>query len=226
MADDSRKSNTELDAGSGTCTLSQRSWTAWNGRQQAPDPAFLFDLHCSSPGALGMLQRLSSEVDPVEGAIHVLSQLTATALVTSWRHGQDVRRIPRWFGAGVHVGFGVAEQTGFIPPALKSLLRLTPRRLLTPMLCWSILSIPWATRFVLVILWCVMYAAWASSAVGNHDRIASVGGFSANFLPSASIRCAGLHAEAAQIMDPRSSSIRCATGFMSARARDYRSAGT
>ena len=87
------------------------------------------------------------------------------------------------------LGVGVAEQSGFLNACLKSLLNLTPQKLLTPMLIFvAIISHTAADAgYVLVIpIGGVMfYAAGRHPLAGIAAAFAGVsGGFSANFIPS------------------------------------------
>ena len=87
------------------------------------------------------------------------------------------------------LGVGVAERSGFLNACLKSLLELTPRMLLTPMLILvAIISHTAADAgYVLVIpIGGVMfYAAGRHPLAGIAAAFAGVsGGFSANFIPS------------------------------------------
>jgi len=103
---------------------------------------------------------------------------------------------------------GVDDQTGFIRAAIRALLNLTPRKLLTPMLLLVAIVSHSAgdTGYVLVIpLGGVIFAA-----AGRHPLAGIVaafagvsGGFSANFLPSGlDPLLQGFTQSAAQIIDP------------------------
>lgn len=105
------------------------------------------------------------------------------------------------------LGVGVAEHTGFINAGLKSLLNLTPRRLLTPMLLLvAIVSHTAADAgYVLVIPLggIIFYAAGRHPLAGIACAFAGVsGGFSANFIPSGiDPLLQGFTQQAAQILD-------------------------
>jgi aminobenzoyl-glutamate transport protein len=121
------------------------------------------------------------------------------------------------------LGVGVAEQTGFINAGIKYLLRLTPRKLLTPMLVLvGILSHSAGdTGYVLVIpLGGMVFAAAGRHPVaGIAAAFAGVsGGFSAAFLPSTlDPLLQGFTQSAAQIMDAsRTVNPLCNWYFMSA----------
>ncbi|WP_268744124.1 AbgT family transporter [Aeromonas diversa] len=92
------------------------------------------------------------------------------------------------------LGVGVAEQSGFIDTGLKKLLRVTPARLLTPMLILvAIVSHTAADAgYVLVIPigGIIFHAAGRHPLAGIAAAFAGVsGGFAANFLPSGGMRC-------------------------------------
>lgn len=116
------------------------------------------------------------------------------------------------------LGVGIAEYTGFLNAGLKGLLRVTPGKLLTPMvLLVSIVShTAGDTGYVLVIpLGGVIFlAAGRHPLVGIDAAFAGVsGGFSANFLPSAlDPLLQGFTQSAAQIIDPGRQVNRSATG--------------
>lgn len=106
------------------------------------------------------------------------------------------------------LGVGVAEHTGFINAIIKSLLNITPAKLLTPMLLLVAIVSHSAgdTGYVLVIpLGGIIFAA-----AGRHPLAGIVaafagvsGGFSANFLPSTlDPLLQGFTQSAAQIISP------------------------
>ncbi len=105
------------------------------------------------------------------------------------------------------LGVGVAEHTGFINAGLKSLLNLTPKKLLTPMLLLvAIMSHTAADAgYVLVIPLggIIFYAAGRHPLAGIACAFAGVsGGFSANFIPSGiDPLLQGFTQQAAQILD-------------------------
>lgn len=106
------------------------------------------------------------------------------------------------------LGVGVAEQTGFINAGIKYLLRITPLKLLTPMLVLvGIISHSAGdTGYVLVIpLGGIVFAAAGRHPVaGIAAAFAGVsGGFSASFLPSTlDPLLQGFTQSAAQIVNP------------------------
>ena len=121
------------------------------------------------------------------------------------------------------LGVGVAEHTGFITAGLKYLLKLTPIKLLTPMLVLvAIISHSAAdTGYVLVI----PLGGFVFAAAGRHPvagiaaAFAGVsGGFSATFLPSSlDPLLQGFTQSAAQIIDPgRTVNPLCNWYFMAA----------
>ncbi len=106
------------------------------------------------------------------------------------------------------LGVGVAEHTGFINAALKGLISVTPRALLSPMLLLvAIVSHTAADAgYVLVIPLggIIFYAAGRHPLAGIACAFAGVsGGFSANFIPSGiDPLLQGFTQSAAQILDP------------------------
>lgn len=106
------------------------------------------------------------------------------------------------------LGVAVAEHTGFINAGIKYLLRITPRKMLTPMLVLVAIISHSAgdTGYVLVIpLGGIVFAAAGRHPVaGIAAAFAGVsGGFSATFLPSGlDPLLQGFTQSAAQIIDP------------------------
>lgn len=159
-----------------------------------PDPAILFVL------GLGITWALSSwlsgmsfeEVDPRSGeAIEVVNLLTLEKFAHFLAGMVDsyVGFPPLGVVLVALLGVGVAEHSGFINACLKSMLNLTPKMLLTPMLLLvAIVSHTAADAgYVLVIpIGGVMfYAAGRHPLAGIAAAFAGVsGGFSANFIPS------------------------------------------
>ncbi len=208
-------------------SLSFLDGVEWIGNK-LPDPAFLFVLALFITwGASAWLAPIEfSELDPrTKQPIQVVSQLTAHSLVSFLAN--MVKTFVEFPPLGLvlvsMLGVGVAEHTGFIPAILKSLLRVTPRRFLTPMLLLvGILSHSIGDPgFVLVIpMGAVMYAAAGRHPLlGITTAFAGVGGgFSANFLPSGlDPLLQGFTQKAAQIIDPDIVvNPLCNWGFMSA----------
>ncbi|MEP1593401.1 MAG: AbgT family transporter, partial [Halieaceae bacterium] len=106
------------------------------------------------------------------------------------------------------LGIGVAEHTGFINTALRAMMNVTARWLLTPMVILvGIVSHTAADAgYVLVIPLggVIFYAAGRHPLAGIAAAFAGVsGGFSANFIPSAiDPMLQGISQSAAQIIDP------------------------
>jgi aminobenzoyl-glutamate transport protein len=106
------------------------------------------------------------------------------------------------------LGVGVAEESGFINAVLKTLLRFTPRFLLTPMVILvAVVSHSAADAgYVLVIplAGVIFYAAGRHPLAGIAAGFAGVsGGFSANFIPSGlDPLLAGITTEGAQVLNP------------------------
>ena len=106
------------------------------------------------------------------------------------------------------LGIGVAEHTGFINSAIRSLLNVTPMKLLTPMviLVGIVSHSAVDAGYVLVIPLggVIFYAAGRHPLAGIAAAFAGVsGGFSANFVPSSlDPLLQGLTQAGAQILDP------------------------
>src|SRR5690606_25183924 len=106
------------------------------------------------------------------------------------------------------LGVGVAEHSGFINAGLKSMLQITPKSLITPMLILVAIVSHTATDagYVLVIPLggVIFYAAGRHPIAGIAAAFAGVsGGFSANFIPSGiDPLLQGFTQSAARIIDP------------------------
>lgn len=179
-----------------------------------PDPALLFVLALLLTWvASALLSGHSFQVPSKTGmqARQVVNQLSGTSLTTFL--ADMVKTFTGFHPLGVVLvallGVGVAEQSGFINAALKRLLAVTPKQLLTPMLVFvAILSHTAADAgYVLVIpLGGVIFAAAGRHPLaGIAAAFAGVsGGFSANPVPSGlDPLLQGLTQEAAQILDPK-----------------------
>jgi len=159
-----------------------------------PDPAVLFLILMVLTWVLSALLApiQFSEIDPRTGeGIRVMSQLTG-ATITRFMT-EMVHTFTGFPPLGVVLvallGVGVAESTGFINAVLKTMLRFTPKSLLTPMLILvAIVSHTAADAgYVLVIPLggVIFYAAGRHPLAGISAAFAGVsGGFSANFIPS------------------------------------------
>ena len=199
--------------------LNQKRWAAkfldrvaWIGNK-LPDPAMLFVWALLLTWLLSaVLSQMNFEdLDPRTGsAIRVVNQLTPSALVAFLANMVKtfVEFPPLGFVLVAMLGVGVAEHTGFIQALLKGMLRLTPKKLLTPMLILvGIISHSAGdSGHVLVIpLGGAMFAASGRHPLlGIATAFAGVsGGFSANFIPSGlDPLLQGFTQKAAQIIDP------------------------
>jgi aminobenzoyl-glutamate transport protein len=204
-----------------------------------PDPAMIFVyalvLTWIASALLAPVQ--FTEIDPrsvvrdaagnvtASAPIQVNNMLNGTALVTFL--ARMVKTFVEFPPLGVVlvalIGVAVAEHTGFINAGIKYLLRITPRKLLTPMLVLvGILSHSAGdTGYVLVIPLGGMIFATAGRhpVAGIAAAFAGVsGGFSAAFLPSTlDPLLQGFTQSAAQIIDPtRTVNPLCNWFFMSA----------
>ena len=178
-----------------------------------PDPAILFLLLLVLTWvASALLAPIEfTETHPRTGdPLRVQNQLTGAALTQFM-----VRMVPTFTGfppLGVVLvallGVGVAEKTGFINAGLKTILGVTSRSLLTPMLTLAAIVSHTAADagYVLVIPLggVIFYAAGRHPLAGISAAFAGVsGGFSANFIPSGiDPLLQGFTQSAAQILDP------------------------
>jgi aminobenzoyl-glutamate transport protein len=205
----------------------------WAGNK-LPDPALIF------LWALVIVWVLSALLAPVEFSyldprtakpgqqaqpIRVQNQLSGIALTHFLVNLVDtfVRFPPLGVVLVALLGVGVAEHTGLIHALIKSLLSVTPRRFLTPMLLIVAIISHSAgdTGYVLVI----PLGGMIFAAAGRHPLAGIVcafagvsGGFSANFLPSGlDPLLQGFTQSAAQIIEPgRQVNPLCNYWFMSA----------
>lgn len=159
-----------------------------------PDPAMLFVIGLILVWVLSKLLsgiQFTETVPGAESPIRVVDQLTGVSFA-KFLAGM-VKSFTDFPPLGVVLvallGVGVAEHSGFINACLKSMLNLTPKLLLTPMLILvAIVSHTAADAgYVLVIPLggVIFYAAGRHPLAGIGAAFAGVsGGFSANFIPS------------------------------------------
>lgn len=179
-----------------------------------PDPAVLFLLLMLLVWvASWWLAGVSfSEIDPRNGKPLEVKNMFAGTSLTAFM-AEMVRTFVNFPPVGVvlvaMLGLGVAEHTGFIAAALRALLAITPRTLLTPALvAVGVLShVAVDAGYVLVVpLGAVMFlAAGRHPLAGIAAAFAGVsGGFSATlFLPSSlDPLLAGLTQASANVIDP------------------------
>ena len=178
-----------------------------------PDPAVLF---LSLMLLIWVLSALFAgvsftEIDPRTGApIMVKNLLTGPALADFLSN--IVKTFTGFAPLGIvlaaMLGVGVAEHSGYINAGLKSMLKVTPRMLLTPMLILVAIVSHTATDagYVLVIPLggVIFHAAGRHPLAGIAAAFAGVsGGFSANFVPSGiDPLLQGFTQEAARIIHP------------------------
>src|SRR5690554_2067012 len=178
-----------------------------------PDPAILFFVLMLVIWALSAVFSSFefSEIDPTTGsAIQIHNLLTSGALAEFL--SSMVTTFTSFAPLGIvlvaMLGVGVAEHSGFINAGLKSMLQVTPKNLLTPMLILVAIVSHTATDagYVLVIPLggIIFYAAGRHPIAGIAAAFAGVsGGFSANFVPSGiDPLLQGFTQSAAQIIDP------------------------
>jgi aminobenzoyl-glutamate transport protein len=178
-----------------------------------PDPAVLFIALLFIVWVLSWLLSYVtfSVVDPRSGAPLVINNLLAPAAMTEFLSSM-VTNFSHFHPVGVvlvaMLGIGVAEHTGFINSAIRSLLNVTPASLLTPMviLVGIVSHSAVDAGYVLVIPLggVIFYAAGRHPLAGIAAAFAGVsGGFSANFVPSSlDPLLQGLSQAGAQILDP------------------------
>ncbi len=178
-----------------------------------PDPAVLF---IALLGIVWILSWLLSYVTfdvfhPATGErIVVVNQLAGENFVQFM--ATMVNRFMTFGPVGVvlvaMLGIGVAEHSGFISTAIRALLNITPKSLLTPMviLVGIISHSAVDAGYVLVIPMggVIFYAAGRHPLAGIAAAFAGVsGGFSANFVPSSlDPLLQGLTLQGAQLLDP------------------------
>ena len=178
-----------------------------------PDPAVLFIALLFIVWALSwMLSYVTFDVvDPRSGEALVIRNLLTgqsfteflSVMVTNFSHFHPVGVV-----LVAMLGIGVAEHTGFINAAIRSLLNVTPAKLLTPMviLVGIVSHAAVDAGYVLVIPLggVIFYAAGRHPLAGIAAAFAGVsGGFSANFVPSSlDPLLQGLTQAGAHILDP------------------------
>src|SRR5690625_2372841 len=177
-----------------------------------PDPAILFFiLMLVIWGLSAIFSNMNfSELDPTTGsAIEINNLLTSGSLADflSDMVSTFMGFAPLGIVLVAMLGVGVAEHSGFINAGLKSMLQVTPKKLLTPMLILVAIVSHTATDagYVLVIPLggVIFYAAGRHPVAGIAAAFAGVsGGFSANFIPSGiDPLLQGFTQSAAQIID-------------------------
>lgn len=195
-------------------TISQRLLSAIErGGNRLPDPAILFIALLLITWLLSALFSLFSYdlVDPRTGdPLSVINQLSPAAMTAFL--ADMVKTFAHFHPIGVvlvaMLGIGVAEHSGFIHTALRAMLRVTARWLLTPMvIAVGIVSHTAADAgYVLVIPLggIIFQAAGRHPLAGIAAAFAGVsGGYAANFVPSAvDPMLQGISQSAAQILDP------------------------
>ncbi|MDH3333894.1 MAG: AbgT family transporter, partial [Gammaproteobacteria bacterium] len=178
-----------------------------------PDPAVLFIALLFIVWVLSwLLSYVSFDViDPRTSAPLAINNLLAprafteflSVMVTNFSHFHPVGVV-----LVAMLGIGVAEHTGFINSAIRSLLNVTPAKLLTPMviLVGIVSHSAVDAGYVLVIPLggVIFFAAGRHPLAGIAAAFAGVsGGFSANFVPSSlDPLLQGLTQAGAQILDP------------------------
>ncbi len=183
------------------------------GGNKLPDPAALFlGLMLLIWALSAMLSGVNfAEIDPRTSAPITVKNLLTGAAIADFLSNM-VRTFTSFAPLGIvlvaMLGVGVAEHSGYINAGLKSMLKVTPRQLLTPMLILVAIVSHTATDagYVLVIPLggVIFHAAGRHPLAGIAAAFAGVsGGFSANFVPSAlDPLLQGFTQEAARIIHP------------------------
>ena len=179
-----------------------------------PDPALLFlGLMLVVWIVSALLSNVQfAELDPRNGQPIQVKNLLAGASLTGFM-AEMVKTFVNFPPLGVvlvaMLGLGVAEHTGFINAALRAMLSVTPKALLTPVLIVvGVLShVAVDAGYVLVIPLgaVIFYAAGRHPLAGIAAAFAGVsGGFSATFFVPSSLDplLAGLTQAAARVIDP------------------------
>ena len=178
-----------------------------------PDPAVLFIALTIIVWLLSwLLSGIEFEViDPRSGTPLVVANQLAPAAMTTF-FSKMVTNFSHFHPVGVvlvaMLGIGVAEHTGFINAALRAMMAVTRRSLLTPMLITvgivSHTAVDAGYVLVIPLGGVIFYAAGRHPLAGIAAAFAGVsGGFSANFVPSAiDPMLQGLSQAGAQILDP------------------------
>ncbi len=183
------------------------------GGNKLPDPAALF------LGLMLLIWVLSAifsgfsfaEIDPRTGSAIVVNDLLTGKAIAAFLASM-VTTFTSFAPLGIvlvaMLGVGVAEHSGFINAGLRSMLKVTPQALLTPMLILVAIVSHTATDagYVLVIPLggVIFHAAGRHPLAGIAAAFAGVsGGFSANFVPSSlDPLLQGFTQEAARIIQP------------------------
>ena len=178
-----------------------------------PDPAVLFIALLFIVWILSwLLSYVTFDViDPRSSTPLVVNNLMSGAAFTEFLSVM-VTNFSHFHPVGVvlvaMLGIGVAEHTGFINTAIRSLLNVTPGWLLTPMVIMvgivSHAAVDAGYVLVIPLGGVIFYAAGRHPLAGIGAAFAGVsGGFSANFVPSSlDPLLQGLSQAGAQILDP------------------------
>ena len=205
-------SDMNIQQGSSGWLSKALNWVEIAGNK-LPDPAMLFALLLAVIWAISWpLSGITfSAINPASGdAIQIVNLLTGAEIARFL--STMVTTFTGFAPLGVvlvaMLGVGVAEHSGFINAALKLILGITPKALLTPMLVLVAIISHTAVDagYVLVIPLggVIFYAAGRHPLAGIAAAFAGVsGGFSANFIPSAiDPLLQGFTQTAAQVTDP------------------------
>ncbi|MEP5765190.1 MAG: AbgT family transporter [Halieaceae bacterium] len=202
------------DSPSNTDSFSQRALASIERvGNRLPDPAVLFIALLLIVWVISWLLSYVDfgVTDPRSGAsLQIVNQLSGVSMTAFF--SSMVKNFAHFHPIGVvlvaMLGIGIAEHTGFINSALRAMMGVTARWLLTPMIILvGIVSHTAADAgYVLVIPLggVIFYAAGRHPLAGIAAAFAGVsGGFSANFIPSAiDPMLQGISQSGAQLIDP------------------------
>ena len=178
-----------------------------------PDPAVLFIALLFIVWVLSWILSYVTfgVVDPRTNEPLVINNLLAPRAITEFLSVM-VTNFSHFHPVGVvlvaMLGIGVAEHSGFITTAIRALLNITPKSLLTPMVILvgiiSHSAVDAGYVLVIPIGGVIFYAAGRHPLAGIAAAFAGVsGGFSANFVPSSlDPLLQGLTLQGAQLLDP------------------------
>jgi aminobenzoyl-glutamate transport protein len=180
-----------------------------------PDPAVLFLLALLATWVASMLLAGSEVRLPKAGGefdvMKVENQLAGKALVTMLTKvtTEFVNFAPLGVVLVAMLGLGVADKSGFIGAALRRLLSVTPRFLLTPVTIavglLSLVAVDAGYVLVIPLGGVIFYAAGRHPIAGISAAFAAIsGGFCANYVPTAlDTILAGLTETGARIVDAK-----------------------
>jgi len=178
-----------------------------------PDPAILFLISLLSVWILSALLSpvVFSEIDPrTKEPLKIVNLLSGESLVAFLSNMVTVFTgfVPLGVVLVAVLGVGIAEQSGYVNTGLKLLMKITPKKLLTPMVILvaivSHTAVDSGYVIVIPLSGLIFYTAGRHPLAGIAAAFAGVsGGFGANFVPSGiDPLLQGFTQSAARIIDP------------------------